>query len=449
MVASNVMSHRFGKLRRFRFNLPQRIAAGLLALFLLQGFWVVGQQTLTDRDYQYARCGRETWEKPSPLAGYFTSCGNIHDGLLAYRLAGLPLTLNLLAERALDLFRKPEDRVVQPAGGSSSAASAPSSAGLSTWELRHQMTHILLLLRLPFLFAGFLLGACLWWVTRRLYGNLGGYTALALYCFSPAILKACLAPDPEVLAALAVYGGVYTCIGVAHAMQGPRSKPGPPATGVPKKRLFAFWGGAKGLRRWGGKWRPRIVLLTIIFGVAAASHIVALPVAALLGLAAMLWIAEGHRSQALPVVLAASAGALFLLFACYGFSPDAYSYVFRSGAGFVSFSLDPARRFFATLANGGIAIASAAAFVLYLATHRSRYFGNTAPFLCALILLALVMTGAPGSPWLWSVPFLLTFIGGVFADAYEGSRGRLALGAAGAIVLVQAVLCVLSLPTLV
>ncbi len=103
------MAHRLGILRRFRFNLPQRIAAGLLALFLLQGFWLTSRQTLTDRDYQYARCGRETWEKPSPLAGYYTSCGNIHDGILAYRLAGLPLTLNLLAERGLDLFRKPEE----------------------------------------------------------------------------------------------------------------------------------------------------------------------------------------------------------------------------------------------------------------------------------------------------------------------------------------------------
>src|SRR5579863_5553543 len=110
------MAHRFGILRRFRFNLPQRIAAGLLLVFLAQGLWVASRQTLSDRDYQYARCGRETWEKPSPLAGYFTTCGNIRDGILAYRLAGLPLTINLLAERALDLFRKPEDRVVQANG---------------------------------------------------------------------------------------------------------------------------------------------------------------------------------------------------------------------------------------------------------------------------------------------------------------------------------------------
>ena len=402
------MAHRFGMIRRFRFNLPQRIAAGLLAIFLLQGFWLVSRQTLTDTDYQYARCGRETWEKPSPLAGYYTSCGNIHDGILAYRLAGLPLTLNLLLERGFDLFRNPENRVVQNPGGE-----------LSTWELRHQMTHILLLLRLPFLFAGCVLGGCIWWVTRRLYGNLGGYTSLALYCFSPAVLKACVAPDPEVLAALGVYGGVYTCIGVAHAMHGPARK-----------------------------WRPRIVLLTVIFGVTAAAHIAALPMAALLGLVAMIWIAEGHRSQALPVVLVAVAGGLVLVFACYGFSPDAFSYVFRSSAGFLWFSTDPARRFFSTLANSGVSLACAAALVLYLAARKSRYFGNTVPFLCAAVLMLLVMTGAPGTPWLWSLPFLLTFVGGVFADAYEGPRGRLALGAGAALVLLQAVLCFISLPGL-
>jgi hypothetical protein len=406
------MAHRFGMLRRFRFNFPQRIAAALLAAFLLQGFWLISRQTLTDSDYQYARCGRETWEKPSPLAGYYTSCGNIHDGILAYRLAGLPLTLNLLLERGFDLFRSPENRLFQNVA--QQQGSEPS-----TWELRHQMTHILLLLRLPFLFAGCALGGCIWWVTRRLYGNLGGYTALALYCFSPAVLKACVSPNPDVLAALGVYGGVYTCIGVAHSMQGPARR-----------------------------WRPRIFLLTIIFGVAAAAHIAALPLAAILGLVAMLWIAEGRRSQTLPVVLMAVVGALIFVFACYGFSLDASSYVVRSSAGLLWFSTDPARRFFSSLANGGVTIAACAAVVLYLAARTSRYFGNTLPLLCSVVLFLLIMTGAPGTPWLWALPFLLTFIGGVFADAYEGPRGPLALAAGGAIVLAQAVLSFLSLPLL-
>jgi hypothetical protein len=406
-VPLNAMTFRLNRIRRFQFNLPQRIAAGLLALFLIQGFWLIERQTLTDRDYQYARCGREMWERPEALTGYYTTCGNIHDGVLGYRLAGLPLTLNLLAERVLDMARKPEDRFVQAQGE------------LSTWELRHQLTHILLLERLPFLLAGVMLGAGLWWVTRRLYGNLGGYTALTLYCFSPAVLKACVAPNAEILAALGVYGGVYTCIGVAHAMQGPRRK-----------------------------WRPRMVLLTAAFGIAAASHIAALPVVALLGLVAMLWVAEGRRSQVLPVVLAAVGGALLLVFACYGFSPDAFSYVFRSAAGLLWISVDPARRFFSTLANAGVTVAAAAAAVLYLGLRKSRYFGNTAPLFCFVLLVLLVMTGAPGSPWLWSLPFLLTFVGGVFADAYEGPRGRLAMAAAGAILLLQAAFCVMSLPEL-
>jgi hypothetical protein len=402
------MKHRFARLRRFEFNLPQRIAAAMLLAFLAQGFWLTSRQTLSDRDYQYARCGREMWEKPSPLAGYYTTCGNIHDGVLAYRAAGLPLTLNLLGERFLDLFRKPEDRVVQSGG---------QGAQLSTWELRHQLPHVLLLLRLPFLFTGCLLGGALWWVTRRLYGNFGGYTALALYCFSPTILRASITPGPEILAALGVFGGVYTSIGVAHAMQGPRRK-----------------------------WRPRIVLLALSFGLAAASHIAALPITALLGLAFMLWIAEGRRSQVIPVVLTAAIGALVLVFACYGFSPDAFSYLFRSAAGFLWFSRDPAKHFFSSMPNAGITIAAVAALILYAGLRRSRYFGNTSPLLCAWLLLFLVTTGVQSEPWLWAQPFLLTFIGGVFADAYEGPRPRIALAAGGAIALLQAVFCALSLP---
>jgi hypothetical protein len=404
------MTHPFARLRRFHFNRPQQIAAVMLALFLAQGFWLTSRQTLSDRDYQYARCGREIWEQPSPLAGYYTTCGNIHDGILAYRAAGLPLTLNILVERGLDHFRKPEDRVVQTG----------TQSTLSTWELRHQLPHILLLLRLPFLFAGCVLGGSLWWVTRRLFGNFGGYTALALFCFSPAIVKASITPGPDILAALGVFAGVYTCIGVAHAMQGPRRR-----------------------------WRPRIILLILAFGIAAASHIAALPAMAIFGLLAMLWLGEGRRSQMLPVVLMAVGGALILLFACYGFSPDAFSYVFRSAAGFVWFSLDPAQHFFKSLGNAGITIAAAASAVLYLFERRSRYFGNTVPLLCAIVLLVLTTTQVPSSPWLWAQPFLLTFIGGVFADAYEGAHPRLALAAGGSVVVLQMVFCLLALSGLI
>jgi len=87
--------------------------------------------------------------------------------------------------------------------------------------------------------------------------------------------------------------------------------------------------------------------------------------------------------------------------------------------------------------------------LLYLGLRKTLYFGNTAPLLTTLLLLFLITVGVPGTPLLWALPFLLTFIGGVFADAYETPRGRLALASAGAIVLLQAVFCILSLPGLI
>src|SRR5579875_2158047 len=88
--ASGAKARTWHHLRRFRFDRPQKIAALLLLLLLAQCLREIARTPLTDNDYQYARCGREMWERPSPIAGYFTSCGNIHDGVLAYRMAGLP-----------------------------------------------------------------------------------------------------------------------------------------------------------------------------------------------------------------------------------------------------------------------------------------------------------------------------------------------------------------------
>ena len=44
--------------------------------------------------------------------------------------------------------------------------------------------------RLPFLAFGVFLGASLWYVSRRLCGNHGGFLALTLYCFSPSMIQA-------------------------------------------------------------------------------------------------------------------------------------------------------------------------------------------------------------------------------------------------------------------
>jgi hypothetical protein len=381
------------RLRKFRFDRPQRTAAVLLLMLFAQCYWVIRHQTLTERDYEYARCGREMWEKPSPLAGYFTSCGNIHDGTLAYRAAGLPLTV----ERIL------------------SGASAQNSA----WELRHQLNYVLLLMRLPFIFCGLCLGAALWWVTRRLFGNEGGFVALTLYCFSPAIVRACTYPNAEILAAFGFFAAVYTAIGVAHAKQGPRRK-----------------------------WRPRIVLLTAAFGFTAASHITAVLLAFLLAIGFMIYLAERRRADLIPIAIYSVLGTLLLLFASYAFRPDAFSYVFRSAAARMWWSLDPAKTLFSSLPNAGMTLAAAIALLLFFSVKRSRYFGNFAALLVALFLLPVVTTGTPGEPWLWAIPFLLTFIGGVFADALETRQRRIFLAATGAILVLQAALCVVSLPGL-
>jgi hypothetical protein len=373
------------RLRRFRFDRPQQFAALLLFLLLGQCLWVIARQPLTNADYQYARCGREMWERPSPIAGYFTTCGNIHDGALAYRLAGLPLTV----ERVL--------------------AGQPSET--STWEMRHELSFVGLLLCLPFTFAAVLLGGALWWVTRRLYGNPGGYVALALYCVAPPVIRAATSPNPEILTALGLFAAIYTAIGVAHAMQGPRRK-----------------------------WRPRIVLLALAFGMVAASHSAALLLALPLAAVFMLYLAERRRTVVPFVLMASILGALLLVFACYAFHPDAFSYYFRSGAGRLGVSLLPARHLLSGLSNAGITLALLSAAVLYLFTRRSHYFGNTAPLLTALLLLPLVTTGTLGEPTLWALPFLFTFIGGVFADALESPRRLLFRWAILGLILLQAAL---------
>jgi hypothetical protein len=374
-------------LRRFRFDRPQKIAALLLLLLLGECLWQISRNPLTDSDYQYARCGREMWERPSPIAGYFTSCGNIHDGVLAYRMAGLPLTLQ---------------RLILGQGSDT-----------STWEMRHELSYVRLLLRLPFTLAALLLGGALWWVTRRLFGNTGGFVALAFYCVSPAIVVAGSRPNAEITTALGVFAVIYTAIGVAHAMQGPRRK-----------------------------WRPRIVLLAAGLALVAASHAAALLLTLPMALIFMVYLAERNRTAAPLVIIEGTLGAFVLLFACYAFHPDALTYYFRSGAGRVGFNTLAARAHLLSFGNAGIAIALASAAVLYVATRRSRYFGNTAALIMALCFLPLVTTGVFGQPWLWAMPFLMAFVGGVFADALETRNGHIFRWAVVAMVALQAVLTI-------
>ena len=394
---------------QFHIGRPQRAAGALLLVFLLECCWIISRQQLSPQDYRFARCGREMWERPSPLAGYFTTCGNLNgDGTFAYRLAGLPLTVERLLLLAGDHLRAPENRRF-----------ASGSLNGSTWEARHELDGVLWLLHLPFVLFAMWLGAGLWWVARRLFGNEGGFFALGLYTFCPTVLEHAVTPNNEVLAMWGLYGLTYTAVGVAHAMQGPRRK-----------------------------WRPRLVLLTLALGFTAAAHLLA----AFLGFAAalvlMLYLAERRRSYVLQILIFSALAALFMLFGFFSFRPAAFAYVFTGGGARFWFSSESVRRFVTDIGNAPIVIALAVSLLLWLAVRRSRYVGNTVPLIVGLSLLPIVTTQVISYPLLWALPFLFTFAGGVFADALETRQRKLFLLLSGSILITQATVCLAAIPIL-
>jgi hypothetical protein len=91
-------------------------------------------------------------------------------------------------------------------------------------------------------------------------------------------------------------------------------------------------------------------------------------------------------------------------------------------------------------------VATAVALVVYVTSRPSRYFGNTTPLLMTLALFPLYTTQVVSAPWVWALPFLFTFVGGVFADALETRQRRMFLGLSGAVLVTQAMLCLAVLP---
>ena len=177
-----------------------------------------------------------------------------------------------------------------------------SSAPLLVWPGRFQSNSLFYwgwLARVPHLAFGLLLGASLWYVARRLYGNEGGFVALTLYCFSPGMIRAASVwfAEPETGAAWGAFGTIFTAIAVAHTLYAPRE--------------VVLW-----------NWR-RTLLLGVSLALAVGSQfslIVMAPVALLL----MLYLAPTRRGAALTIWGAACAIALALLFAAYFFSPAAF-----------------------------------------------------------------------------------------------------------------------------
>ncbi|PYX13217.1 MAG: hypothetical protein DMG84_19990 [Acidobacteria bacterium] len=290
-----------------------------------------------------------------------------------------------------------------------------ASAPLLLWpeEMRLHSNHSLVwLARAPYLLFGILLGASLWYVSRRLYGNAGGYVALGLYCFSPAIIRSSAVwfAEPEVGTAWGTFGTIFTAIAVAHTLYAPRE--------------VILW-----------NWR-RIVLLGVSLALAVGSQfslIVVIPMA----LSFMLYLAPNRRTAAAMILAAACALGFLLLYASDFFHWKTF-WSEMAHADFLavtwrSFVMPGAyRRVFAQLgqSNPALVVAVPVALMVYPLWPRARYFGNTAPLLAAGILL-LMGVGMPHFPGLGFqlvvIPFLLVFVAGISADLLETSHRNLVM----------------------
>jgi hypothetical protein len=266
------------------------------------------------------------------------------------------------------------------------------------------------LARAPYLIFGVLLGASLWYVARRLYGNAGGYIALGLYCFSPVVLRSSTlySTQPEMGAAWGAFGAIFTAIAVAHTLYAPRE--------------VVVW-----------NWR-RILLLGVSLALAIGcqfSLIILLPIA----LGFMLYLAPARRQAAVAIWAAACAVAFLLLWASYLFHPGLFWQGMRH-ASFFGITWQAFRmpatyvRILAQIGQCGPALLAAipVALIVYFAWRRPRYFGNTAPLMIAslFLLFSLATPTYPGFGFhLMAVPFLFVFVAGIAADLLETPQQEL------------------------
>ena len=342
---------------RFEVHKAQKIAAALLLVFLLQTLWLVAHLPLSLSETRNAMAGKSLWAHT--LQG--TRSPMIPgDSILPLRCAGL---LPALAQHWQT--RRYEFSVYE----------APSR-----W-----------LIRLPFVAFGVWLAGALWWVARRIFGNEGGYIALGLYCFSPPILLASSTAEPAVLSSWGLFGLVFTAIGVAHTLYAP-----------PRK------------------WRPRIMLLGAAIGLTAAASVSAVVAGMALAAAFMVYLAPGRRLVSLAILaMSSTIGALIFLL-CFGFSMrDLAAAALVPDAEYLKLTTYRLREFLAVPGGALEILAFFAALCVFLLWKRTRYFGNLAPLLVALILSCWPGHFSPSASIIWMLPFAFVFIGGVYADLLE------------------------------
>lgn len=285
---------------------------------------------------------------------------------------------------------------------------------------------------LPYLAISLLLGASLWYVARRLYGNAGGYVALTLYCFSPTIIRSTVLwfSPPETGAAWGAFGAIFTAIAVSHTLYAPRE--------------VVLW-----------NWR-RILLLGLSFALAVGSQfslILLLPLALIF----MLYLAHVRKHAAIEIWAAACVIAVLLLFVSYSFSVrDLWgglrgaSYIPVSSRAFLmagSYS-----RLIGNLAQASPVLVAILpiALLVFAFWPRTRYFGNSAPLLISVVLLTMSV-GSPHYPGLGFglvvLPFLFVFTSGIVADLLETQNRQIIAACTAILLAVGAVWNIIQLAT--
>ncbi len=283
-------------------------------------------------------------------------------------------------------------------------AAAPLLLSRGSWLVQ---TFSRLVAATPYLFFGVMLGASLWYVARRLYGNAGGYIALALYCFSPGMIANVAGAQSlgEMGGVWGAFGTVFTAIALAHTLYAPRE--------------VVFW-----------NWR-RILLLGLSLALAVGDQF-SLAVLAVVMLPVMLWVAPVRPRAVFIIWASAIVVALFLLFAAYRFNPSLLGRGLEH-ARWIDFEPAAFARNFGYgnllqwifASSPALVPALPVAMVTYFAWKRSRYFGNTAPLLIAILLMLLAL-GAPSFPGqgfrLIMLVFFFLFVSGVCADLLETAQ---------------------------
>lgn len=373
---------------RERFGAPQILAGSLLLIFVAQCGWLIAHQHAGIIDPEEIARVQEGWAqwRGHGIAG--TPTGWVNPGT-SFRLRGAPY----------DPDHSPLWYLVE-------------SAPVTLFNVAPDSPAWVWLTRAPFVLIGALLGASLWYVSRRLYGNAGGYTALTLYCFSPAVLRASvlwLSP-PNVAAAWGTFGSVFTAIAVSHTLYAPRE--------------VVLW-----------NWR-RILLLGVSLALAVGSYFSLALIVPIL-LVFMLYLAT-HRSAAVVAILAtACALAFLLLFGAYFLHAGLFAHGLANAALFngtvaalrIWGSYSQLLREIA--ASGPVLVLLAPLSVLVWAGYRrSRYFGNSAPLVIAtfFMILRLLSPHEVGSIFgLLAAIFLFVFVAGAIADLLETAARELTM----------------------